>query len=409
MELASPNIDTPADLSRAESYTDNQGWKHAHPTSASNSRGTSRSIQPGSAIDNVDEDVPGRPVHVSSSSPKTAVPTHDEKASLEETKIEHAKEARRESVISLSSASISSSSDDQDGFVAVPTTPMSTRPRLRVQITEDDLFRCLSKRKTIAIHRSETDGTTSGSDDEQEEIDKLLSRMFGHTRQAASEEEKTRHLGVVFQNLTVKGMGLGAALQPAFGEISLGLPRLINNLVTRGPQKTVREPLMRTIIDDFSGCIKPGEMLLVLGRPGAGCSTFLKVLGNQRFGYEEITGDVEYGGTGADEMRKKFRSEVLYNPEDDFHCATLKVKDTLRFALNTKTPGKASRCEGESRRDYVHEFLRVVSKLFWIEHTMDTKVGNELIRGVSGGEKKRISIAEAMITKVKASGLLTSM
>ena len=45
------------------------------------------------------------------------------------------------------------------------------------------------------------------------------------------------------------------------------------------------------------------------------------------------------------------------------------------------------------------EFLRVVSKLFWIEHTLDTKVGGDIVRGVSGGEKKRVSIAEAMITK----------
>jgi ABC-type multidrug transport system ATPase subunit len=41
----------------------------------------------------------------------------------------------------------------------------------------------------------------------------------------------------------------------------------------------------------------------------------------------------------------------------------------------------------------------VVSKLFWIEHTLDTRLGNAIVRGVSGGEKKRVSIAEAMVTK----------
>lgn len=83
----------------------------------------------------------------------------------------------------------------------------------------------------------------------------------------------------------------------------------------------------------------------------------------------------------------------------DLHYPTLTVKNTLKFALETRTPGKESRREGESRKDYISEFLRVVSKLFWIEHTLDTKVGNELVRGVSGGEKKRVSIAEAMVTK----------
>jgi ATP-binding cassette subfamily G (WHITE) protein 2 (SNQ2) len=410
-ELPGGWIETPADPGRAQSYTGTKGNENVQPSSIvsaqathlEGSRGTYLGIERNSSA----RDALGNPNHSSSSSPTTAVPTPDDKASSDGAKANHVEEPRRESVVSLSSSS-GSSSDEENGFVAVkPASSTPKRPRLQgagsKQMTEDDLFRALSQRRTNTLRRSETDGTVSSSDDEQEEINRLMSRMFGRTRQAASEEEKTRHLGVVFKNLTVKGMGVGAALQPSVGDIFLSFPRFLKNLVTRGPRKAAGKPPVRTILHDCSGTIKPGEMLLVLGRPGAGCSTFLKVLGNQRFGYEEIIGDVEYGGTDAEEMRKKFRSEVLYNPEDDFHYATLKVKDTLRFALSTKTPGKASRNEGESRKHYVNEFLRVVSKLFWIEHTMDTKVGNELIRGVSGGEKKRVSIAEAMITKVSVS------
>ncbi|KAF2494821.1 hypothetical protein BU16DRAFT_48838 [Lophium mytilinum] len=293
-------------------------------------------------------------------------------------------------------------SDNEEGFAAIkPAASASRRPGLQKTasgrpITEDDLFRTLSKRRTNTLGRIDT---AESDDEEQEEINRLMSRMFGRTRQEQSEDEKTRHVGVVFKHLTVKGMGLGAALQPSVGDFFLDLPRFLKNLVTKGPRKAANKPPIRTILDDFSGCIKPGEMLLVLGRPGAGCSTFLKIIGNQRFGYEDVLGDVTYGGTDAKEMAKKYRSEVLYNPEDDLHYATLKVKETLSFALKTRTPGKNSRNEGESRADYVREFLRVVSKLFWIEHTLGTKVGNEFVRGVSGGEKKRVSIAEAMITK----------
>lgn len=50
-------------------------------------------------------------------------------------------------------------------------------------------------------------------------------------------------------------------------------------------------------------------MLLVLGRPGSGCSTFLKVIGNQRFGYESVEGEVRYGGTHSDAMAKSYRAE----------------------------------------------------------------------------------------------------
>ena len=259
------------------------------------------------------------------------------------------------------------------------------------KITEDDLFKALSRRKTNA---SEQDGVSE--DEEQAEIERLMSRMFGRDRQANSEEEKTRHVGLVFKHLTVKGLGLGAALQPTLSDPFLGLPRLVKALIDG---KFGGKPALRTILDDFTGCVRPGEMLLVLGRPGSGCSTFLKVLANQRFGYESIDGDVTYGGTEAKTMAKHYRGEVVYNPEDDLHYATLSVQNTLKFALTTRTPGKDSRKEGESRSEYVKEFLRVVSKLFWIEHTMKTKVGDSMIRGVSGGEKKRVSIAEAMITK----------
>ena len=52
-------------------------------------------------------------------------------------------------------------------------------------------------------------------------------------------------------------------------------------------------------------------MLLVLGRPGSGCSTFLKVIGNQRSGYKSVEGDVRYGGTDAQTMADKYRSEGM--------------------------------------------------------------------------------------------------
>ena len=299
--------------------------------------------------------------------------------------------------------------DEVGGFAPIKTNA-STKPAGRPgvqkktssRMNEDDLFQALSRRKTNQSDRQGsfmTEDEASAAGEEQAEIERLMSRMFGKDRQAQSEDEKTRHVGLVFRNLSVKGMGLGAALQPTLADPFLGIPRTLAALFTGGPKKVAGKPPIRTILNDFTGCVRPGEMLLVLGRPGSGCSTFLKVLANQRFGYESIDGDVTYGGTDAKTMGKHFRGEVLYNPEDDLHYATLSVKRTLEFALKTRTPGKASRNEGESRADYVKEFLRVVSKLFWIEHTMNTKVGDEFVRGVSGGEKKRVSIAEAMITK----------
>jgi ATP-binding cassette, subfamily G (WHITE), member 2, SNQ2 len=56
-------------------------------------------------------------------------------------------------------------------------------------------------------------------------------------------------------------------------------------------------------------------MLLVLGAPGSGCTTFLRTIANQRTGYTSIDGNVEYGGIGAKTFAKLYRGEAVYNQE----------------------------------------------------------------------------------------------
>lgn len=56
-------------------------------------------------------------------------------------------------------------------------------------------------------------------------------------------------------------------------------------------------------------------MCLVLGCPGAGCTTFLRTIANQREGYVNVSGNVLYAGIPADEMQKYYKGEVVYNQE----------------------------------------------------------------------------------------------
>lgn len=61
-----------------------------------------------------------------------------------------------------------------------------------------------------------------------------------------------------------------------------------------------------------------------------------------------------------------------------------------------KTPG--TRVAGLSRSEFKDKIIEMSLKMFNIEHTKDTMVGDAFIRGVSGGERKRVSIAEMLTT-----------
>lgn len=64
-----------------------------------------------------------------------------------------------------------------------------------------------------------------------------------------------------------------------------------------------------------SGVLKPGEMCLVLGCPGSGCTSFLKAIANQRDEFLSVEGEVKYAGMDAAEMAKYYKGEVVYNQE----------------------------------------------------------------------------------------------
>ncbi|KAE9384317.1 hypothetical protein BT96DRAFT_660173 [Gymnopus androsaceus JB14] len=74
--------------------------------------------------------------------------------------------------------------------------------------------------------------------------------------------------------------------------------------------------------------------LVILGRPGSGCTTLLKTLANQAQEYHSVCGSVHYDSLSPKEVRESFRGD----PEDDVHFPSLTVEDTLRFAAKTRAP-----------------------------------------------------------------------
>lgn len=89
----------------------------------------------------------------------------------------------------------------------------------------------------------------------------------------------------------------------------------------------------------------------------------------------------------------------MFNNEDDVHFPTLTVNRTMKFALRNKVPRERP-AHLQSSKDFVQEKRDGILGSLGIAHTKKTLVGNEFIRGVSGGERKRVSLAEVMAGQV---------
>ncbi|KAK5661891.1 hypothetical protein OQA88_10000 [Cercophora sp. LCS_1] len=230
----------------------------------------------------------------------------------------------------------------------------------------------------------------SGEEAEQFDLEAALRGDLDAEREAGI---RPKHIGVYWDSLTVKGVGGSSNYVKTFPDAFIDFFDYITPL--RNMLGLGKKGGEATLLQNFRGVCKPGEMILVLGKPGSGCTTFLKNIANQRYGYTSVTGDVLYGPFPAKEF-EQYRGEAVYNQEDDLHHATLTVEQTLGFALDVKIPGKLP--AGITKQGFKERVITTLLKMFNIEHTRHTVVGGALIRGISGGERKRVSIAEMLIT-----------
>jgi ATP-binding cassette, subfamily G (WHITE), member 2, PDR len=191
---------------------------------------------------------------------------------------------------------------------------------------------------------------------------------------------------VVFRNLNVNGYGSALQLQDTVGSVLIKPLQFWNTF--RRSQGTQKK-----ILRNFDGILKGGELLMVLGRPGSGCSTFLKTITGELHGLElQEDSVIHYRGIPMEKMHREYKGEVLYNQEVDKHFPHLTVRQTLEFAAAARTP--SHRVEGISREDSMKIVTQVAMAVYGLSHAADTIVGNDYVRGVSGGERKRVSLAE---------------
>jgi ATP-binding cassette subfamily G (WHITE) protein 2 (SNQ2) len=201
-----------------------------------------------------------------------------------------------------------------------------------------------------------------------------------------------RRLGVVFEDLTVTGVAAEENTVTDFAQV-------LENIVTL-PYQAVRlfagrrQGNVRNLIQNVSGLVRPGETLLVLGTPGAGCSTTLRAIASDIESFVSVHGQVEYSTISSKEARKYYKSEIVYNNEEDNHFPKLSVGNTIDYALELRKPVK----DEQTRKDFKDSMRSKLLEIFGISHTIKTIVGNSFVRGVSGGERKRVSLAEVLTT-----------
>lgn len=88
------------------------------------------------------------------------------------------------------------------------------------------------------------------------------------------------------------------------------------------------------------------------------------------------------------------KRDVVYLAETDVHFPQLTVGDTLEFAARLRTPQNRGNFDRET---YAKHMASVYMATYGLSHTRNTKAGNDFVRGISGGERKRVSIAEVSL------------
>lgn len=208
---------------------------------------------------------------------------------------------------------------------------------------------------------------------------------------ADREGQALREAGICFQDLNVHGFGAATDYQKDVANVWLETAGLVRKVMGAGQRKI-------DILRSFDGVVHKGEMLVVLGPPGSGCSTFLKTIAGETSGiYVDDKSYFNYQGLTANEMHSHHRGEAIYTAEVDVHFPMLTVGDTLTFAAQARAPRHLP--AGVDHTTYAQHLRDVTMAMFGISHTVNTRVGNEYVRGVSGGERKRVTISEAALSR----------
>ncbi|KAL3751270.1 hypothetical protein ACJRO7_012139 [Eucalyptus globulus] len=145
---------------------------------------------------------------------------------------------------------------------------------------------------------------------------------------------------------------------------------------------------VRFLLNNLSGEAKPGRLLAIMGPSGSGKTTLLNVLAGQLVASPRLhlSGLLEFNGQPRANKPYKF----AYIRQDDLFFSQLTVRETLSLAAELQLSEDYS---VDEREKYVNNLLFKLGLVSCAE----TRVGDAKVRGISGGEKKRLSLACELI------------
>ncbi|KAM5564594.1 hypothetical protein ABKV19_018929 [Rosa sericea] len=252
----------------------------------------------------------------------------------------------------------------------------------------------------------------------EEDNEKFLFKLRDRMNRVGLEFPTTE---VRFEHLNVEAEAyVGSRALPTMFNFSINMLEGLLNCVHLLPSR--KKPL--PILHGVSGIIKPRRMTLLLGPPGSGKTTLLLALAGKLGKDLKRSGRVTYNGLGMDEFVPE--RTAAYISQYDLHIPELTVRETLAFSARCQGVGpryemlvellrreKAANIMPDSDLDVYMKAAALkgqettvitdyILKVLGLEVCADTMVGDQMRRGISGGQRKRLTTGEMLVGPARA-------